>query len=98
MAFERFEVVTCTVIKHVSYGLLVELTSGQRGWIERDAIREDRLTDPTTWPMPGTRLEAVLVEFVRDGRARLCSIPSYVEVVRRIHEPYLAIREWRAVR
>jgi hypothetical protein len=78
----RYDIVECVAIKHVPYGVLVELDPDERGWIEGDYVNDARSIDPETWPPPGSRVIAVVLGTTRDGRVRLTSLPSYVEQIR----------------
>ena len=82
MGRSRYDIVECVVIKHVPYGVLVELDAGERGWIDGDHTNDARSIDPRTWPPPGVQVMAVVWGTTRDGRVRLASLPSYVARIR----------------
>jgi hypothetical protein len=80
---QRYDVVTCVVTKHVRYGLVVEIDSGEQGWIDSGYIADSAgQSSPSAWPSPGSTLAAVVLGMDRMGRVRLASRPSYVELIR----------------
>jgi hypothetical protein len=94
----RYDVIPCTVTSHVRYGLIVTLDTGERGWIEDDRIRDDRSICRDQWPAVGTQLDAVVLGVLENGRVCLCSMPSYVEVIRHAFDPDAAARAWSLTR
>jgi len=94
----RYDVVHCTVAGHVRYGLIVTLDTGERGWIEEDRIRDDRSVDRVRWPAAGTQVDAVVLGVLKSGRVCLCSMPSYVEVIRHAIDPDASARAWALAR
>ena len=82
---ERFEVIRCVVVGSAPYGVLVETSDGEEGWVEAEYLDHGPV-DPTRWPFPGTHLDAVVLGYANDGRIRVASTPAYVEMIRTLPE------------
>ena len=90
MPSTRYDVVRCVVTKHVRYGVLVDIDTGERGWIDDDDLTEG-VVNPSIWPQPGTRLTAVVLHVTRDGRVGLSALPKFVELVGEAVDPAKAV-------
>lgn len=53
------------------YGVLIETTAGEKGWIEEEYLSATRLPRED-WPQAGERLRGLVLGYAKDGRIRVC--------------------------
>ncbi|MFK0160841.1 hypothetical protein ACIQVK_53545 [Streptomyces sp. NPDC090493] len=76
----KWSLTSGTVIKHMHYGLRVQVPSGEIGVVDRVEIA-DRYVDPADWPAVGTVLTVAGGGYA--GRQlRLSTRPSHLEEAR----------------
>ncbi|MFC7544863.1 hypothetical protein [Plantactinospora sp. GCM10030261] len=92
----RYDIVSCVVTGHVADGVLVRLTTGEDGLVERDSV-EEAPPGPEHRPPVGTTIPAVVLG-TRDGRIRLGGRPGYVALVREVDDPEAILGAWARVR
>lgn len=93
-ARRRYDIVHCTVVGHVRYGLLIESEDGERGYVDSSYIT-DRPGEP--WPEVGLQLRCVVLGYTRDGRLRVAATPTYVDVLAPTGDPVAAVDQWRSL-
>ncbi len=93
-ARRRYDIVHCTVVRHVHYGLLIESQDGERGFVDSSYI-SDRPREP--WPEVGQDLRCVVLGYDRDGRLRTAAMPTYVALLASTGDPGEALSQWRSL-
>ena len=66
----RHDIVHCSVVGHVRYGLLIESEDGERGFVDSSYIG-GRPDEP--WPEVGRRLQCVVLGYTGAGRLRVAA-------------------------
>jgi hypothetical protein len=90
-ARHRYDVVECSVIGHVRYGLLIESRDGESGFVDRAHIT-DRPGE--SWPAVGQPLRCVVLGYTKEGRLRAAATPLYVEMIAAADDPAAAANTW----
>ncbi|WP_409496694.1 hypothetical protein [Amycolatopsis sp. cmx-11-12] len=92
-ARKRYDLVRCTVVGHVHYGLLIETEDGERGFVDSSYIT-DGIGEP--WPAVGQQLRCVVLGYARRGnRIRVAATPSYVDALAAAEDGAAAAKAWR---
>jgi hypothetical protein len=91
-ARRRYDVVRCSVVGRVHYGLLIESADGERGYVDSADIT-DQPGEP--WPEIGQQLPCVVLGYTKEGRLRAAARPLYVEIVATADDRVAAV-EWYA--
>jgi predicted RNA-binding protein with RPS1 domain len=78
--------VSCVVIGHKQYGLLMRLENGDEGLVDSSDIA-DHPVSPAGWPPIGTNVRAVVLGPTRMGRWRLTIRDGDVRVVTALENP-----------
>jgi predicted RNA-binding protein with RPS1 domain len=80
--YERGQVINVTVTGAARWGVLVEVPSGEPGWIESHYLDDVRVP-VEDWPSSGTTMDAVVLgPRTNDGRWRLSTRPSVLAAAR----------------
>jgi hypothetical protein len=90
-ARRRYDVVRCSVVGHVHYGLLIESADGERGFVDSADIT-DRPGEP--WPAIGQQLMCVVLGYTKEGRLRGAARPLYAEMIAAADDPDRAAQEY----
>lgn len=87
----RYDVVSCSVVGHARYGLLIESEDGEQGYVGSGEI-SDKPGEP--WPPVGERLRCVVLGYAKGDRLRGAATPSYVAKIATAEDPAAAADEW----
>lgn len=93
----RYTVVSCTVVDHQRYGLVIQSELGQRGFVDRAEI-SDGVISVDMWPKVGDQIRGVVLGYTNDGRIRISARPRDVTLIESLAEPMAAMEEWRAIK
>jgi hypothetical protein len=93
----RYEIIECTVTGHATYGLLVESQSGERGYVDREYIN-DSGSEHTAWPGVGEAILGAVLGYTKDGRLRISTQPSYIDLIRTSTDIHGILDAWVRVR
>ena len=67
----RGDEVEFAVIGAQHYGVLIETTAGEKGWVEEEYLSATKLARQD-WPQVGEQLRGLVLGYTSDGRIRVC--------------------------
>jgi hypothetical protein len=94
---DKYELIECNVVAHASYGLIIESTSGERGYIDTADIGDTPL-ERKDWPSVGRTITGVAIGYRRDGRLVISARPSDIALVRAAVDIQGTMNEWARLR
>lgn len=93
----RYATVSCVVVGHRPYGLLVEIENFDLEGFVDSADIGDPPFGRDDWPATGSRVRGVVLGTARIGRTRLSTRPRDVDFVDAVPDPAQAFREWEII-
>ncbi|MFS8101787.1 hypothetical protein LFM09_32130 [Lentzea alba] len=93
----RYAVVSGTVVSHPPYGIFLTTDTGDRAFIDSDYVADGGVRRDE-WPQPGERVRGMVLGVTRDGRVRLSTRQSDVDLVDEGVDASRAMAAWDAFR
>src|SRR5689334_12700076 len=93
----KYAVVECIVVRHQHYGLMVQLGTGDKGFVDQLEIADFPM-QADEWPAVGDRIRAVVLGSNQDGRLRLSARRRDIVLIESSMDPASALEEWQRVK
>ncbi|GHJ13365.1 hypothetical protein TPA0908_13600 [Micromonospora sp. AKA38] len=93
----RYALVQCEVTGHASYGLVLQVSGGVRGFVDKVDIADEAVAFED-WPHVGESLTCVVLGYSRDGRIRASARPRDIALVAAVSDPESALMAWVRIR
>lgn len=94
---QRYAVVSGTVVSHPHYGVFLTTDAGDRAFVDSDYVADGDVRRDE-WPQPGERVRGMVLGVTRDGRVRLTTRQSDLDLVDECVDASRAMAAWDAFR